>query len=77
MLDQRHILRFLLKEGNRLINILSRLQDVFGERAMKQTQVCFWIIEMRRGGEDLSDEERQGRRNAGSLDRIGPTDHSA
>jgi hypothetical protein len=77
MLEHRHILRFLLKKDNTPLNILSRLQNIFRERAMKQTQVHFWIREIRRGREDLSDEERPGRRNAGSSDRIGSTYHTA
>jgi hypothetical protein len=77
MLEQRQILRSLLKEGNKPLHILSRRQNVVGERAVKQTQVYCWISEIRRGREDLSDEERLGRRNAGSSDRIGPTYHNA
>jgi hypothetical protein len=70
MLEQRHVIRFLIKEGIHPKEIPGRLRNVYGEGAMKKTQVFFWAAEVRRGREDLSDEERPGRPTTRGLDEI-------
>jgi DNA-binding MltR family transcriptional regulator len=41
MLEQRYVIKFLLKEQNGLKEIHCRLKAVYGNGAMKQTQVCW------------------------------------
>jgi hypothetical protein len=72
MLEQRHFIRFLIKEGIRPKEIPGRLRNVYGEGAMKKTQVLFWAAEVRRGREDLSDEERPGRPATPDLMKLSP-----
>jgi hypothetical protein len=57
MPEQRTIVKFLFKEGKEPPKIIQRFENVSGDRAMKKTQVYFWIAEICRGREDLSDEE--------------------
>jgi hypothetical protein len=59
MLNQRPIAKFLFKEGNKPVTILSPLPPVHSDGGMKQTQVYFWIAEVWRGHDGLADEERQ------------------
>jgi hypothetical protein len=62
--------RFVLKDGNKPVTILLRFQNVVAERPMKQVQVYFWISEINRGHEDLSDEERARRPSDIGLDHV-------
>jgi hypothetical protein len=61
ILKQRHIVKFLFKEDNKPLNVSRRFENIYGDRAMKKTEVYFWIAEARRGREDLFDEERPRR----------------
>jgi hypothetical protein len=47
MLAQRHVIRFLIKEGIHPKEIPGRLRNVYGQAAMKKTQVFFWVAEVR------------------------------
>jgi hypothetical protein len=60
----------LIKEGIRRKEIPGRLRNVYGEEAMKKTQVFFSVAEVRRRRENLSDEERPGRPATPGLDEI-------
>jgi hypothetical protein len=48
--------------------IPDRLRNIHHEVTMKKIQVFFWVREVRRGREDLSDEERPGRPPVDGLD---------
>jgi hypothetical protein len=61
VLEQRHVIRFLLKDGVAPKGIPARLSEVYEEEAMKKTQVFYWAKEIRRWRESLSDEPRPGR----------------
>jgi histone-lysine N-methyltransferase SETMAR len=70
MLEQRHVIRFLLKDHVPPALIPGRLSKVYGEDAMKKTQVFYWVAEIRGGREDLSDERRPGRPPDVGIDTI-------
>jgi hypothetical protein len=59
--DQRVIIKFLWNEEVDAHQIAARLQGHFFEHAYQLQTVQFWIIEIRRGRQDLHDEIRSGR----------------
>lgn len=59
--NQRSIVFFLYKEGSTAINVAHRLQQVFGDSAMKQRTVYDWFKRFETGRDSLCDEERSGR----------------
>jgi hypothetical protein len=61
---------FWSKRASKLFGIPDRLQKIYHEASMKKIQVFFWVGEVRRGREDLSDEERVGRLPTAGLDEI-------
>jgi hypothetical protein len=70
MLEKRHTIRFLVKEGIRALDNPGRLRNVSHEAVMKKIQIFFWVGKVRRGREDLSDEERLGRPPVADFDEI-------
>jgi hypothetical protein len=48
-------------KGKKPPNIEQRLENVYADRVTKKAKVHFWIPEVRKGREDLSDDERPGR----------------
>jgi transposase len=70
MLEQRHVTRFLLKDGIEATEIPAPLNQVSGADAMKKTQVFQWVREIRAGREDLTHEARPGRPRQINLDTI-------
>jgi hypothetical protein len=75
-LEQRIMVKFLMRESLDANQILARLQMHFGKNAYASRTIRFWIAEFRRGGEDSHDEHRSGRpplddRNSGILAIIG------
>jgi hypothetical protein len=60
-LEQRDLIRFLLRDGLAAKEIPGRLSQVSGTDAMKKTQVFYWVREIRAGREDLSNVARRGR----------------
>jgi hypothetical protein len=61
MLKQRYIIKILVKGQVPAPEIIAKLQQHYGDNALKRTQVYFWIGEVRRGRENLSDVKRLGR----------------
>jgi hypothetical protein len=58
------------RNGNKPPNIIKRFDDVYGDSATKQTQMDFWVTEILRGREDLTDNEQLGRQPDISLDEV-------
>jgi hypothetical protein len=69
-LELRCVIRFLLKDGFLPKEIRDRLNRVYGEDAMKKSQVFFWVEGVRRGREDLRDPKRPGRPSTVDFDSI-------
>jgi hypothetical protein len=67
--DQRVIIKFLWNEKADAHQIATRLQAQFVEHDYQLRTVQFWIIEIRRGCQDLHDEIRGGRPPLDDLDR--------
>jgi hypothetical protein len=51
MLEQRYVIRFLLKDGLAIKEIPKGLSRLYEPDAMKETQVRYWVREIRTGGE--------------------------
>jgi hypothetical protein len=64
------VIRFLVKEGIHPKEIPAHFGNIYGEETMKKTQVFFWVTEVRRWRNDLSDEERPGKPPTTGLDDI-------
>jgi hypothetical protein len=60
ILEQRHMIRFLLREGLTPTQIPERLSKAYGSDALKRTQVFHWVRDIRSGREDLSDQPCPG-----------------
>jgi hypothetical protein len=60
VLEQRHVIRFLLKDSVAPKGIPGRLSKVCGEEAVKKTQVFYWVKKIRRWRKDLGGEQRPG-----------------
>jgi transposase len=60
-LEQRIIIQCLMRENMDTHEILAELQAHFEDKAYALPTVRFWIGEVRRGREDLSDKHRSGR----------------
>jgi hypothetical protein len=69
MLEQRYIIKFLVKEQDGPKEIHYRLKTVYGDRAMKGTQVYWLILEVQRWYEYVSDFPRPGRHDQLELTR--------
>jgi hypothetical protein len=71
MLKKRHIIRFLVKEGIRILDNPQSPPKCL-PRGCDEENPGFLLGggEVRRGPEDLSDEERPGRPPTGGLDEI-------
>lgn len=59
--QQRSIIFFLSKEGDKPSNIVKRLKNVFGDKAESPATIYRWIKRIHDGAETLEDEERSGR----------------
>jgi hypothetical protein len=55
MLEQRYVIKFLVKEQNSPKKIHRRLKAVYGDGAMKWARVYSFMSEVQRWREDLSD----------------------
>jgi hypothetical protein len=70
MLEQRHVIRFFVKEQNCPKEIHRRLKAVYFHRAMKRTQVYWWVSEVQQGHEGVTDSSRPGRSREIRIDEI-------
>jgi hypothetical protein len=59
--EQRVIIRFLTNEGIEADQIHVRLCAQFGEQTYALRTIRTWILEIRRGRQDMHDEPRSGR----------------
>ena len=60
-MEQRYVIKFLHLDGYSANEIISKLHDIYSDKALSRTQVYFWLAEIRRGRTDLNDEPRAGR----------------
>ena len=60
-LEQRTNVRFLVKLGKSGKEIREMLVQVYGDNAMKKTEVYKWVKLFSEGRESVTDEERSGR----------------
>jgi hypothetical protein len=70
MLEQRQVIRFLLREGLAQTQIPERLSKAYGAAALKITQVFYWVREIRSGQEDLFEQPPPRRPSQIGLDTI-------
>jgi hypothetical protein len=59
--QQRYVIKFFTDEGMPAVEIISRLRDHYGEDALSQTQIYFWINEINPGRTDLNNIALSGR----------------
>jgi hypothetical protein len=60
ILEQRYVIKFLEQKQNGLKEIHCNLKTIYGDGAMKRTQVHWWVSEVQRGREDVSDSPQLG-----------------
>ncbi len=60
-MEQRYFIKCLYLSGDSAHQIIEKLREWFGDDALHRTQIYFWIAEVKRGREDLSDVPRAGR----------------
>jgi hypothetical protein len=59
--EERYVIKFFTDEGMPAVEIISRLRDDYGDDALFQTQIYFWINEIKRGRTDLNKIASPGR----------------
>jgi len=73
-LEQRTNIKFLVKLGKSGNEIKETSVQVYGNNAMKKTEVYKWVKRFPEGRESVTDEERSGRpatsRNKGNIAKI-------
>jgi hypothetical protein len=60
-LEQRYVIKFFADEGMQEVQILSRLRDHYGTKALSRTQIYDRINEVKRGRTDLNTVASRGR----------------
>ena len=66
--EQRAVIKFLTKEGERAVNIHNRLCVVYGNAAIARSSVYEWVTKFKAGKNSLQDEPRSGRPNTAVTD---------
>jgi hypothetical protein len=59
--EQCYVINFFSDKGMPGVQIVERLRQHYGKDALSQTQVSFWINQVKRGGMDLSTIASPGR----------------
>ena len=67
-MEQRYFIKCLYLSGESPQQIIQKISDWFGDDALHRTQVYFWIVELKRGRQDLSDAPRSGRPRKDAID---------
>lgn len=60
-IEQRFVIKFLLRKNFKNEEIITELQTVYGDDAYSQSSIYFWISEIRRGRTDLLNQQGSGR----------------
>ena len=60
-MEQRYAIKFCLKKQMKPKDIIMELQKTYGDACLSETQIYFWIREIKCGREDLSNLPKQGR----------------
>lgn len=61
LVDQRSVIRFLLAEGEKPVNIYSWMTEVYGENCMNCAHFYKWIEQFENDRDSVIDEHRSGR----------------
>lgn len=67
-MEQRYFIKCMHLSGEPPIKIIENLKEWFGNNALCRTQEYFWIAEIKRGRNDLSDSPRPGRPRNENID---------
>jgi hypothetical protein len=65
--EQRYVIKFFSDEGMPKVQVVERLRHYYGEDALSQTQVYFWMNEVKGGRMDLNTIASPGREPDESL----------
>lgn len=57
----RHILLYYFRKGKNAAQVAKKLRDVYGDKALKETQCQSWFVKFRSGDFSLKDKPRSGR----------------
>lgn len=60
----RHILLYYFRKGKNAAQVAKKLRDVYGDKALKETQCQSWFVKFRLGDFSLKDKPRSGRPSA-------------
>ncbi len=60
-MEQRYAIKFCLRKQMKPKDIIVELQKTYGDECLSETQIYFWIREIKCGREDLSDLPKPGR----------------
>lgn len=69
-MEQRYEIAFLTRRGMNGKHIHAILKETYGDDSYKQTQVYYWMAEVKAGRTDLSDLPRSGRPSDDGLTRV-------
>lgn len=61
LVEQRSVIRFLLAEGEKPVNIYSRMTKVYGEHCLNRANFYKWVEQFKNGRDSVTDEHRPGR----------------
>ena len=73
--EQRIIIKFLVKEGTPVVEIVKRLKAVFGENTLSTSTIYEWAKRFKEGRISVDDDKRAGApRTAVTQDNIAAVD---